>query len=501
MKKAFPVLVGLFLLLMSGCSQDDDQTATPTATPGPVATHVAMSLTDLATDPTGHAGRRVLVSGRFAQLPVPVCNGTIHVPPTSWALSDQGIIIQAAGLEEMIFPLAPNDLTMLVAGNWKSWTGLIGCGNAAIESTIWFLDADRIAFPNPLSKATLTPYPGQQTGLDSTLLPTMIPQPSAEQIPSMIATQPLATVQTTATASPEPGTAASTTPTATPSLSNTSDPAQTVSPIPTATSLVSPLQTPTTQRLSTLDPPASPTLDPSPTPLPTFTPYSESTLTSTPTSTPPASSTLLDRGSLDLDVIENGVLGNDETHRWLFSGSDVITISVAAESSIDISITVRNPAGDDIEKKDNALAGDAEVISGLELPDAGDYQILVSDINGLPGSYSVVVNDVGSWPYIFPGNLNYNSELSTDLPADSVHIWHFMGQAGDYVRVQVLPNDGSDSIFLLFDPAMKEIDYVDLAAAGDPESAEYTLAATGMYSVWVEEYGGEPSSYRISVTE
>lgn len=202
-----------------------------------------------------------------------------------------------------------------------------------------------------------------------------------------------------------------------------------------------------------------------------------------------------------MDFVVNGILGSQEIHRWFYSGSDMITISVAGDPDLDISVTVRNPAGADIERKDSALAGGTEVISNVELPDAGQYQILVSDVSGHAGNYAISITEPGSMPIIFPGNLNYGTRVSVTMPIDSFHIWHFLGNAGDSVTIEVAPNDDTDLIFSFFGPDMdNEIDYIDFAIAGEAEVATFELAESGMYSIWVEEFSGESSSYRVLVT-
>ena len=158
MKRFLGIFAILLLLVLSGCSKEDDSPV-PTASLAAVDSGAVqdLSLADLATDPAVYEDRPVQLTGRYGALPLPPCDQVLHLSPATWVLSDAGVIVRVAGLENIV-DLAPDELTMTVSGFWRRWDGPIGCGDAAVASTIWHLEAERIVSPNPLSRATLTPF-------------------------------------------------------------------------------------------------------------------------------------------------------------------------------------------------------------------------------------------------------------------------------------------------------------------------------------------------------
>jgi hypothetical protein len=237
----------------------------------------------------------------------------------------------------------------------------------------------------------------------------------------------------------------------------------------------------------------------------TFTPIATTDIPASPSPSPsatPAGETR-DLGQTYTDEVVNGVLGAGETHRWFFSGAmdDIITITVAAGAGVDVQIKVANPAGEEFLKLDSAMAGQAETIIALELTEDGGYHILVEAVENGAGDYALAVTDQFSIAILFPGNLDYGSAEIESLPAETYHIWHFQGDAGDNVTIRLTPDQDSDLIFELYDPDMGyAIDRVDLRGAGDPEEESFQLARTGFYSIWVSEYSEEAADYELLVT-
>jgi hypothetical protein len=201
----------------------------------------AIQLPDLASDPAAFEGQRLRMSGQYSSLPVPSCGAALHLSPATWALTESGVLVPAAGLEKVLQALAVEGMTITVEGRWQRWEGSVGCGSAAVASTTWHLQAERIVSPNPLLRATLTPL-----GATSPLL--AFPSTSATPagaiglpVTSPGAGTPPATPS--GTTAPQP----TTTPAATPSApAATPSPGTRVhTPTPTATDAFSPLPSPT----------------------------------------------------------------------------------------------------------------------------------------------------------------------------------------------------------------------------------------------------------------
>lgn len=495
------LLVLLLFLALASCAREDGDTPVPAPSLTPLPAGTVVQLDQLISSPQNYEGQLVRVSGQFSVLPQPLCNGLVRFSPATWALSAQGVSIRAAGMEEVLLNLVPDNLTLIVDGHWRRWEGLIGCGNAAVKSTVWYLELVRILSPNPLVRLTLTPF-GSPPPLPETPIALVSPTPGGEPGQTLLPSPPVLPTQTSAATRPV---STSTLPAATPTRQT--------SPLPTPTGPFSPIATPTMSgsttpsALPTLEPPASPTLEASTTVYPTFTPISTSDATGTPDPTVTPSPTPLggpvDMGEIALDDVINARLYSGEVHRWYFDAlnGDVITITVAPALGVDLELVINDPKGLKIAGRDYRPAGQAETIANLALDQNGFYQIVVNEVNGHSGDYAVLVMDEFSIPVVFPGNLTYGSSSAGSLPAGTYHIWHFLGDAGDLVDISLDPTDNSDLILTLYGPDMSQIARVDQQGPGDPELLSYTLTADGFYAILVKEYGGVASEYDLVLTD
>ncbi len=497
MKKVWLVFPVALLLALTGCGKDDGATLPSPASLTAEAMGTAVPLLDLATDPAAYEDRWIQVSGRYALLPIPPCDAAVHLPPATWSLIDDGVVVRMAGLENVLRPLASDGQTVAVEGSWRRWEGPVGCGNAAFPSTVWYLQVRGILSPNPLVRATFTPV--------GAIAVATMPSPGT---PVSSATPGL------------PGSA-----TLTPTRTRTATPTAT----PTSTSAVSPLGTPTGpfSPLPTLSPPSSPTLVLSGTILPTFTPLPDATggaspiatpdgtasptttpeptatSTHTPTPSPTAPPAMLNMGEVQLEQVANGWLATNQTHRWYYDAvaGEVITITVGPATGVDLELTVNDPSGFEVGGREHAGAGGAETLAGLELTMTGEYQILVSEVNGNPGDYAIVVLDEDSIDVRFPGSVGYGTTRSTTLPARTYHIWHFQATAGDKATIRLVPTDNKDLVYSLYGPDMDRIARVDGGNVGFVEEATFQLSATGFYSIWLEAYGAVEAKYTLSLTD
>lgn len=518
MKKIWLVTGSLLLLLLAGCGEKDAGSLPAVPTTPVAAGDMTLQLEELVTDPVAFEGKLVQVSGRYSVLPMPPCDSALYLPPATWLLGDGGVIVRMAGLQGILEALASDGLAMTVEGRWERWDGWIGCGDAAVSSTIWYLQAMRILSPNPLVRATFTPLGGA-------------PVPTGE------APGPLPTLGTPSSA-PTQSSVGSATQTAIATFAQTSVATSIYTPTPTSTSSSSPLSTPAISPspaatsdgpLPTLSPPSSPTLIPSgtvlatftpdftattptstPQPttegtvLPTFTPMPTATGTITPTPTPTSSGGSGNQGEAEIDKVVNAQLAAGETHVWYYNATagDVITITVGPARDVDLELVVNDPQGTWVTSRDYTPVGGAETIVGLILDQDEEYQILVNEVYGEPGDYALVVMDRDSTTIRFTGNLSYGASRSTSLPADTDHLWHFQGTAGDNITIRLAPTDNSDLAFVLYGPDMDDQpDRVDGSGSGGAEQSSFQLAETGFYTIWIEVYGGGEGGYELSLTD
>lgn len=482
MKKAWFVVIVLLLLLAACRGRDQAGELTATA-PAEVP---LLALDTLAGKPENYEGQRVQVEGHFAVLPRPACSALVHFSPATWALSDDGVVIRVAGLERIVGPLALDDVRMRVEGRWQRWVGLYGCGDFAVESTIWYLQAERVVEPNPLTRATLTPPGGVALARSAT--PTAVPP--AELL------SPLGTPELT-TAAPTPSWTATTTlsptpsQTAPPSPLETPTPTDPVSPTPSPTSLGSPLATPTLLRSAS----------PSETPWPTFTPLPGSSATATPSPTP----STRQLGLADYDIVINEALAAGESHRWYLEGfnSSVVTITVAAAPKMDLELVLLNPQGAELARANAGPAGATETIGGVNLTADGQYPIVVREVAGRAGDYALAVMDIYSIPIYFPGNIAYGETKQDTLPNESFHYWHFKGTTGDSITITLSPTGNTDLVLAVFGPQDMDVPIreIDQMEDGGAETGSLVLAETGFYSILIEEWTGSQAGYQLALTQ
>lgn len=159
--------------------------------------------------------------------------------------------------------------------------------------------------------------------------------------------------------------------------------------------------------------------------------------------------------------------------------------------------------GDLIAEQNDAQNGEPEILSSLALPSAGTYEIRVHSPGNASGQYAILVYDEGSYPFIFQGTLAYGGSQNAALDVESDHFWHFVGQSGDVVTVNVDQSDNSDLILRLYGPdGLSLIEYSNKSPAGIPERLlNYSLPDSGLYSVVVGEFNFGRAVYQIIITK
>ena len=102
------------------------------------------------------------------------------------------------------------------------------------------------------------------------------------------------------------------------------------------------------------------------------------------------------QGSVGLDETVEGTLALDEAHAWTFSAGPAVIDIVMASELLDGVLELYDPADDLLEIADNGFTGDGEELLGIEIPDDGEYTIVVRDYYGEEGDYSLAVTAVST---------------------------------------------------------------------------------------------------------
>ncbi|MCP4427596.1 MAG: hypothetical protein GY803_24180 [Chloroflexi bacterium] len=200
------------------------------------------------------------------------------------------------------------------------------------------------------------------------------------------------------------------------------------------------------------------------------------------------------------------VLPVNAQHIWTFDGTAGNLVSVVLtpnNNQMDAILNLYGPDGQRLVALDEGFSGDAEVISGYELPVTGVYSILVSSFSSAGGAYTLALDEGGEATQNFhdAGDLAYDNSKSETLRNSEAHAWFFQGRAGDAVNIVVRPlNDLLDLEVWLFDPDIQRLAAQDEFAAGDSEGIELTLPDDGQYLILVREFFGEAGGYEINLT-
>jgi hypothetical protein len=492
------IIVNLvLLLLLNGCrSVAEVNTPAPAATPAPTILPasfmvVQARLVDLLNNPSHYEGLTVQVTGDYRRLPRLICDGEVYASPATWALVSGDLVVQAAGFEAMLRAPAGSTIPLTVEGRWQRWHGLVGCGKDAAPREIWYLDVSRVVSPNPI--VHVTPLPGHAGEVIGGGDP---PTPTGEE-------EGMERPGIGITPLPPGGDLAMPTPVemATPGL-----------PAPPAGPPLPPTSTPTLESVAII----TPTPLPPPGLLPGAT---ETAVTATPELTPNATVTATvpagadtptpvpaDQGTIGFDKVTKTNLQVGAVHRWQFAVnltimSAPITITVAPDIGMDVALTILDPQGGIVVDNHNTGgAGQPETafLTGIE---NGNYQILISQAGGAGASYALVVLNDFSQPLVFAGSLSYGDIRTANLPAEKDHMWHFEGTAGQSINVAVRAQGNANLGFGLYNPAMQELVWIDEAGGGGVEQLiNFTLPATGFYSIWIQEDLFAAATYELQLT-
>jgi hypothetical protein len=102
-----------------------------------------------------------------------------------------------------------------------------------------------------------------------------------------------------------------------------------------------------------------------------------------------------DMGRISLgDTVINVEIAEDESHAWTFNEGPVfLDIVLETSETIDGILEVYDPNNLLIASADSGFSGEGESLFGVEIPDDGDYTIVVRDFFGDAGSYTLTVTE------------------------------------------------------------------------------------------------------------
>lgn len=123
--------------------------------------------------------------------------------------------------------------------------------------------------------------------------------------------------------------------------------------------------------------------------------------TSTDTSPPPdsggelplPSGETIDQGEIGLGETKTAVLQTGEQHSWVYNQGPGFIDIVVESADFDAVLEILDPSGQTLDYSDRGFAGDGEQLTGVDIPDADDYTILVSAYGDGSGSYTLTVSE------------------------------------------------------------------------------------------------------------
>ncbi|MCP4359930.1 MAG: hypothetical protein GY796_18130 [Chloroflexi bacterium] len=209
-------------------------------------------------------------------------------------------------------------------------------------------------------------------------------------------------------------------------------------------------------------------------------------------------------GQMQIGQTIQSDLPDEGQQLWRFNADAgaLISLVLTPGDTLDAILDVYAPDGRALISLDEGFSGDAEVVSGLELPLTGEYTILVHSFSGNSGSYTLALDQGGEETLNFydAGDLAYNETRQEMLQPNEAHAWFFVGRAGDRIMAEVTPIDEQlDLDVWLLDPNVNRLTAVDKLLAGQPEYLAYTLPQDGQYLILVRDFFGEAGSYEINL--
>ncbi|MCL4877401.1 MAG: pre-peptidase C-terminal domain-containing protein [Anaerolineae bacterium] len=197
-----------------------------------------------------------------------------------------------------------------------------------------------------------------------------------------------------------------------------------------------------------------------------------------------------------------GFLPAGQTATYTFTANAGDIISVEVTSSFDAFVQVLDSAGSVIAEDDDSGGNLQPFINRVELPAAGNYQIVLSGFGpDANGNYSLVLTS--SSPVAEVGSITYGETVEGTLVGGTTTSYTFEGSANEVITVEVgTPFDA----YLELQNANGELLTADDDSGGDlqPAIINFTLPETGTYRLVLSGFSAfdeGPFSMTLSLGE
>ena len=150
------------------------------------------------------------------------------------------------------------------------------------------------------------------------------------------------------------------------------------------------------------------------------------------------------QGDIGLGETIDGELGEGETHGWIFAeGPALITISLQPGEEMDGVLEIYDPDNELITSSDEPFKGSVEELADVEIPDDGEYTIVVREFFDVAGPYTLTVEGEATEP-ADPGEEDEgNEEEEEDGETADLNIFYFLDDDGEAIE------DGYTSVDVL----------------------------------------------------
>ncbi len=211
------------------------------------------------------------------------------------------------------------------------------------------------------------------------------------------------------------------------------------------------------------------------------------------------------QGTIILDEFVFGTLAAGESHAWVFNGGPaLVDIILGSSADIDGVLELYDPQGNLMAEVDSTFSGEEERLLAIDIPDSGDYTVVVRDFFDEGGDYSLTVtvagpqdpvDDFDSTPQ---GDLPFGEVVNGNLAADEIHSWSVSIDAPTTVNLTLESDPEMDVILLVLDSNNEPIAIVDDGLSGEGEIIQdLELPEAGEYTVLVGEFFGASGGYTL----
>ncbi len=169
------------------------------------------------------------------------------------------------------------------------------------------------------------------------------------------------------------------------------------------------------------------------------------------------------QGNIGLGETVEGELGTAEKQGWVFAeGPAIIDVTLQPSAEMDVVLELYGTNNELISSSDQSFTSDAETLLAIEIPDDGEYTIVVREFFDVAGPYSLTVEGE-------PFEPNEEEEEEEEIGASDLNIFYFTDDDGDPIE------DGFTSVDALT-PFLSAYEVQFWSSTVDGPLAEDTMA-------------------------